>query len=567
MTEKELREYLQQHYPKENEACEWKEFSNLKHAVSGQKGNDVVSYVSAIANMEGGCLLIGVRDRILGIVGIHDFHDYTADNVRYRIVGKCTNLDSEGFQLDEFKTSDTLKTVWAFKIPRHKPRLPVYAHDTAWQRIGDSLVTLSPERLDAILAEPVEVEDWSAQMVQGASVHNLDPAAVRLAREKFKEKHRTAPFADKIEGWDDLTLLDKAKITSQGNITRAALLLLGKLESVHFLSPAPAQITWKLEGEERAYEHFGPPFLLTTTEVLRRIRNINYKIFPDNQLLATEVSKYDTRVILEGLHNCIAHQDYTLCSRIVVTEKADRLIFENAGSFYEGKPKDYFSGERTPKRYRNPWLAQAMVNLNMIDTVGQGIHSMILAQRRRYFPLPDFTHSGPNQVVLEIFGHVIDENYTKLLLERQDLPLSTVILLDRVQKRQSITDEAAAMLRKAGLVEGRKPNYIVSARVAAATDTGPSYTRDRGLEKSRLKEFVLQHIRKFRPTRRTQLEDLLFPMLPQVLSVEKKRNKVKNLLTEMRVKDKSIRSTGKGRNALWDLAQSGSDKLPKNKDS
>jgi hypothetical protein len=56
-------------------------------------------------------------------------------------------------------------------------------------------------------------------------------------------------------------------------------------------------------------------------------------------------------------------------------------------------------------------------------------------------------------------------------------------------------------------------------------------------------------------------------MLPQVLSVEKKRNKVKNLLTEMRVKDKSIRSTGKGRNALWDLAQSGSDKLPKNKDS
>jgi ATP-dependent DNA helicase RecG len=147
------------------------------------------------------------------------------------------------------------------------------------------------------------------------------------------------------------------------------------LESVHFLSPAPAQITWKLEGEERAYEHFGPPFLLTTTEVLRRIRNINYKIFPDNQLLATEVSKYDTRVILEGLHNCIAHQDYTLCSRIVVTEKADRLIFENAGSFYEGKPEDYFSGERTPKRYRNPWLAQAMVNLNMIDTVGRAGHS------------------------------------------------------------------------------------------------------------------------------------------------------------------------------------------------
>lgn len=43
---------------------------------------------------------------------------------------------------------------------------------------------------------------------------------------------------------------------------------------------------------------------------------------------------------------------------------------------------------------------------------------------------------------------MIDENYTRLLLERQDLPLNTVMLLDRVQKKQAITDDAAALLRK-----------------------------------------------------------------------------------------------------------------------
>jgi ATP-dependent DNA helicase RecG len=71
---------------------------------------------------------------------------------------------------------------------------------------------------------------------------------------------------------------------------------------------------------------------------------------------------------------------------MIVIEKVDRLIFENAGNFYDGKPEDYFFGDRTPQQYRNPWLAQAMVNLNMIDTVGHGIHSMILAQRNRFFP-------------------------------------------------------------------------------------------------------------------------------------------------------------------------------------
>lgn len=53
---------------------------------------------------------------------------------------------------------------------------------------------------------------------------------------------------------------------------------------------------------------------------------------------------------------------------------------------------------------------QAMVNLNMIDTVGHGIHSMILAQRGRFFPLPDYTKSLPDKVVLEIIVNLIDNN-------------------------------------------------------------------------------------------------------------------------------------------------------------
>ncbi len=235
--------------------------------------------------------------------------------------------------------------------------MPVYAHDKAWQRIGDSLVPLRSERLETILAESIEKIDWTAEIIVDATLDDLDPTAINKAREKFIEKNRNSSFAAEIAGWDDLTILNKAKITIKGKITRAALLLLGKNEASHFLLPNPAQLTWKLEAEESAYEHFSPPFLLSTTEVLRCIRNLKYKIFPDNYLLAAEVSKYDTRVILEALHNCIAHQDYTATARIIVIEKVDRLIFENAGNFYDGKPEDYFSGDRTPQQYRNPWLA------------------------------------------------------------------------------------------------------------------------------------------------------------------------------------------------------------------
>lgn len=552
MNEQDLQYYLRAQFPMENAACEWKEFKNLTHAVSGRRGGDIASYVSAIANMAGGHLVIGVEDTSLRIVGIQDFHDYTLENIRQRLLGRCTNLDSEGFRVEAFITSDTNKTVWVLHIPRHRLRLPVYAHDKAWQRLDDALTEMRPERLEAILNEQVDSTDWSAQIVEGATLEDIDPEALALARDKFAEKNRNAPFAAEIPAWDTPTFLDKAKITIQGRITHTALLLLGKREASHFL-PTLAQITWKLVGEEQAYEHFGLPFLLTTTQVLHRIRNIGYKLFPQNQLLATEVSKYDTRVILEALHNCIAHQDYQLRSRILVTERLDRLVFENAGGFFEGKPEDYFSGEQTPSRYRNPWLTQAMVSLNMIDTMGFGIRAMTLSQRNRYFPLPDYSKSEPNKVVLEIYGHVIDENYTRLLLENRDLPLTTVVLLDRVQKKQPITDDAATMLRKAGLIEGRKPNYYATAQVAKTTGNKSDYIRNRAFDDAYYKDTILAYLAQYGSATRREIEGLILDKLSSVLDEQQKQNKLRNLLYAMSKRDKTIEKSGGSQRGRWVL--------------
>lgn len=560
MNEASLQRYLREHYPKENAACEWKEFKNLRHALVGSAGSDVISYLSAIANMDGGHLVIGVEDATLSIVGIQDFNNQTVDNVRQRLLERCRALDSEAFRVESFTTDDTHKTVWVFHIPKHRARMPVYAHDKAWQRLDDSLVEMRQERLEAILHEALDNSDWSAQIVAGATLDDLDPVAIAMAREKFAEKHRNASFASEIPGWDMAMFLDKARITIQGSVTRTALLLLGRAESSHYL-PALAQITWKLVGEEQAYEHFGPPFLLSTTQVLHRIRNIGYKLFPQNQLLATEVSKYDTRVILEALHNCIAHQDYLQRSRILVTERVDRLVFENAGGFFEGKPEDYFSGEVTPSRYRNPWLAQAMVSLSMIDTMGFGISAMTLSQRKRYFPLPDYSKSGPHSVVLEIYGHVIDENYTRLLLERQDLPLNMVMLLDRVQKKQAITDNAAALLRKQRLIEGRKPNYYPAAHIALATGAKGTYIRNRAFDDAYYKDLVVDYLRKFGSASASDLKGLILDKLSDALDEKQKQNKLRNLLHAMSRRDETIEKTGGAQKGRWVLAGAKKDKL------
>lgn len=434
------------------------------------------------------------------------------------------------FEIYEFEYHD--KLIILLKIPAAVAE-PTHFQKKAFIRINSNKTDL---RNHPALVRKIynSQQDWSAKICPDARLKDLEEGAIQLAREKYIEKN--VKFKSDVEQWDDEMLLDKIKLTVNGLITNAALLLLGKPESTRLLLPSIAQITWKLEADEKAYEHFGPPFLINVSAVLQRIRNIRYKIFPDTQLIATEVLKYEPRVILEALNNCIAHQDYSLNSRIIVTEKTEKLIFTSAGSFFEGKAEDYSLGEKTPERYRNPWLAQAMVNLNMIDTMGYGIHTMFKEQRKRFFPLPDYSKSEPEKVTLEIYGQVLDINYSKLLLEKTDLPLSIVIMLDRMQKNLPLEPAAYELLKKEKLIEGRKPNYHISASIAKATGQQSMYIRNKGIDDAYCRKMIIDYLKKFTVGARGDFETVLLDKLPEVLTEKQRKDKVKNNLQALKAK-------------------------------
>ena len=381
---------------------------------------------------------------------------------------------------------------------------------------------------------------------------DLDDAAVRKARESFAQKHANRFAAGEVAGWPLATFLDRARLTIDGQVTRTALLLLGKPESAWHLLPHPAQLTWSLQGPERAYAHFGPPFLLNTTRLYQRIRNIQLRLLPEDELLPVEVAKYDQKIVLEALHNCIAHQDYTRNGRVVVTEQPARLVFENEGGFYEGQPLDYLEGHKIPRRYRNPFLVQAMAGLNMIDTMGYGIHDMHVRQARRYFPMPDYDLSDPGAVKLSIHGGVVDAAYSRLLIQKTDLPLADVLALARVQKKLPIPDEAAARLRRAGLIEGRKPGYHVSAQVAAATDQKADYIRTRAQDDEFYAKLLTDYLQRYGGATRSEINRLLLPKLSEALSAEQKNNKIANLLTRLR-RTNRIQNSGTRARPVWRL--------------
>lgn len=440
-----------------------------------------------------------------------------------------------------------------FEIPAAPKGLPIAWKGHYYARAGESLTHLGLDKLDEIRQQTLNT-DWSAQVIPQATLEHLDERALQKARESFARKYANRFPDDEVINWPILTFLDRAKVTQDGKITRTALLLLGKPEAAHLLSPHPAQLTWRLEGQERAYEHFGLPFLLNTTALYQKIRNIQLRLLPNDELLAVEVAKYDQKVVLEALHNCIVHQDYTRHGRIVVTEQPDKLIFENEGAFFEGTPDAYIIGEKTPRRYRNPFLAQAMTELNMIDTMGYGIHEMYRSQARRYLPMPDYCLEEPSLVRLTIYGGVVDPSYSRLLMQKTGLPFTDILALDRVQKKLPLPDEMIRHLRLSGLIEGRKPNLHVSASIAEATDKKAEYIRTRSLDDKYYMQLFLDYLEKFGRASRQEVDEFLLGKLSDALDEEQRKNKIANLLTKLRRAGK-IRNSGSRKAPEWVLAE------------
>ena len=554
MTELELQQYLLREYPQENARCEWKEFKNLKNSFCGDEKNDVISYVSAIANMDGGDLVIGVHDKTLEIVGT-DTYNYDKQKAILRLTERCVNLSTEDLYIDEFITDDTNRKVWVIHIPKHLPKRPVFAHNKAWQRIEDSLVEMTTERMSTILDEPIFSEtDWSAQIVSDATIDDLDEVAIAKARMMFKKVHSRIPEAE-VNAWTVETFLSKCGIMKNGGITRAAIILLGKYESAFKLRPAVVQVTWTRRDEKQDvvdYEHFTVPFILTVDEILSKIENLTMREMPGGTLFPDTMKQYDDYTIREALHNCIAHQDYTMQQRINFVENPTYLYYSNAGSFIPGTLENALTNEEPQAYFRNECLCRAMVDFN-IYTVSRGIKKMFNEQWRRHFPMPDYEIDAKNRKVsVRIYGNEINKQYTNLLKTNDSLTLWDCISLDAVQKGRTIHEDVAQNLLNRGLIEGEAPNYTISLGIAKATNQLQGYTKQKGLDKEKMKQMILQYLKNAGTdgAKRDSIYEYIKDVMPQVKTHEQQLRLLGDILSALSV-DKLIYAKGR----IWFLKE------------
>ena len=551
MTETQLKGTLNdlRSLDSENEIVEFKEAKNNYDFTKLGKYFSALSNEANLCRKPYGWLVFGIKDNDHSIVGTqYRSERKDLDKLKGEIANKTTNRISF-IAIHEVNLPEG--RVILFQIPSAPKGIPIAFDGHYYARDGEELVPLNIEKIERIRAQATK-EDWSAAIVPAATLEDLDEDAIALARKNFKNKFPDK--ADEVDLWDNITFLNKAKVTSKGKITRTALILLGKDESEHLLNPADVKIRWKLMDElnnDIDYEIFGIPLILSVEKVFAKIRNIKYRYMQEGTIFPTEVAKYEPFSIREAINNCIAHQDYTKNARINVIEMPDQLIFTNQGSFIPGNVEKVVIEDSPEEFYRNRFLATAMFNLKMVDTAGGGIKKIYNFQRARFFPLPDYDLAN-DKVKMVLSGKILDLEYARLLAQNKDLTLEEIMMLDKVQKKLPLTDFEEKHLKSKKLIEGRKPNFFISLKVAQKTGQKADYTKNKGFDKQYYLDLIIKAIKEHKDLTRKDVDDLLWTKLPDWMSDKQKKNKVNNLIAELS-RNKIITNTGTFQDSNWVL--------------
>ena len=540
MSEQELSKILSDavSLPAETEIIEFKEAKN------GYDFDKIGKYFSALsneANLKGqSCawLIFGIENSKHLIVG-SQFRPFRKDldSLKKEIGDKTTQNISF---IEIYELNNPEGRVVMFQIPAAPQGIPMAFEGFYYGRANESLVALNIEKIERIRNQAIN-RDWSRNIVPEATLGHLDKAAILKAREQFQMKNQS--LIKEVDTWTDAVFLDKAKITLDGQITNTAILLLGKNEASPLLSPAVAQISWILKYAPEGYEHFHTPFILNVDRAISCIRNTKYRYMVDNTtLFPLEVTRYDEWVLREALHNCVAHQDYSKSSRILILEYENRLIFENAGSFMPDSIEEVIRYDRPQPYYRNRFLVEAMVNLNMIDTIGSGIKRIFTTQRERFFPLPTYDISDENHTEVTIYGELLNTNYSRLLFKRPELLLDDVIALDKVQKKQPVSETEIKRLRDKNLIAG----------VGSELQVAGNYAK---ISYQDYKQMILNLLHQNGSATRDDIVNLIMPTLSPDLPVEKRQKKISNIIVELSSKDRKIVNISKSiKSPVWVLS-------------
>jgi len=515
----------------------------FKEAKQSYQFNKLLKYCAALANEGGGKVILGVTDqRPRRIIGTKAFTQ--PERTRAGLIEKLRlRIDVNVLSLPEGR-------VLVFTVPTRPVGVPIQADGIFWTRRGDSLVPMTEDQIREIFNEIGH--DFSADVCRGATLDDLDSAAIEEFRKRWIEKSGNKALAR----LDKRQLLHDAEAVVDGNVTYAALVLFGMYRALgRHLAQAEVVFEYRsteAPGPAQQRKEYREAFFSFYDDLWNTINLRNDLQHYQNGLFIQNIPTFEERSVREAILNAVSHRDYRLGGSVFVRQYPRYLKIESPGGFPPGITLENILDRQYP---RNRRIADLFAKCGLVERSGQGMNLIFEEAIRRGKLPPDFTGTDRYQVNLALQGQVQDPAFV-LFLEKisreRNVLFSTqdFLILDRVHRGLPVGNALKARipyLVEMGALEltgrGRGARYVLARRFYAMTGRKGVYTRKKGLDRETNKALLVRHISD------NNKEGSRFRDLRQVLP-SLSIGQLKALLRELKDEGR-IYSSGKTRAGLW----------------
>lgn len=371
----------------------------------------ILGYVVALCNEKGGRLVIGMHD---------DFpHKVMGTQQAINAIGQ---LESDiyrdlGIRPDIYELYDEeQKRVLIIEVPS-RPAGKVYKYeDVPLMRVGEELKPMDDKTYLSIIQE--QEPDFSEQYCLEATMDDLDENAIRVLKGKYARKQHNPSF---ISISNEQALSD-LKLISNGKITNAAILLVGKETSIEQYFPQ-AKVFLEYRKTEAQVEYnnrkvFGQPFYILIDQLWNAINEKNESIPVREGSYIFDIPYFNEMVIREIVNNAFAHRDYRKNSEIVIKLYPTKMEIINAGGFPQGVTLENLL--TVPSTPRNRLLSDVLSKTGIVERSGQGIDKIFLYTLAEGKPEPNYSYSDDFFVTAILYATIKDLGFAMFVQSIQN---------------------------------------------------------------------------------------------------------------------------------------------------
>lgn len=516
------------------------EFKEAKIQISRSK--DLSNYCVAISNEGGGKFILGVTNKreIVGtnaFIGTHNtLSNYLLNKIKIRVdVEELTHPEGR---------------ILIFHIPSYSPGKPLKSNGIYLMRAGESLTEMDEETLRQKLNEVIP--DFSAQIVNGLTLEDLDDNAVGIFKQRWSEKIKREDYLK----FSNEKILRSIGLLTQKGLNYASLILFGKKEKIdELMSGSEIIFEWRQEPGKIPHDFrasWRGPFFKIYHDIWKTINARNIRIPFQEGLIQREVYAFSEKPVREAILNAVAHRDYSINQKsIFINASPEKFVIESPGGFPYGITLENILHERA---WRNRKIAEVFEKAGLVERSGQGMDDIFHITIKEGKGLPDLSDSNDYLVKLKIPARIKDKQFIlfleKIANEKQiSFSFEEIYELEKIREKQIIDNlEFRKKFLDLGIIEkigkSRGTKYILSHNYYVHEGKTGIHTRVKGISRDKYKELVLNHLKKNKKGFSKDFKDA-FPEL--------KPMDVSNLLRELRIEGK-IFHTGHKSIGYWQMS-------------